>query len=644
MSGLIVANLRIILSVDTITLSYITVLLCYSGLSFLLFYGYSRLNKRHVPVLAGVPGGFITFLATNELLSLPFIIFHLPFGVFYIFFLILNLPVLVFGSVGFASKLRQTKLSFNKTSMLGAVVVSTVVGLMGLTQFYSRYDADDSFYVSTIEQSLNSDSLYSVDPPTGNQNLGFPKIYQFESWELVEASLARSFGLSALQIAHGLVPLLAIALVFLAHKRIFKQILKNPAFVSASLLMLTSLLLFGAYSSHSQGSFLLTRAWQGKALVAALLAPVLLWILAKLYYRPNDNRTYLAIGIINIASLALNPTAIAMNLVAVSTFGLMLVVKTRSSIPTLKLILGLLPILLAGIVAAVGARSDVLPALPGHESTVVTSTYLAHIKAFVGNAYFVYLLPIAWLFLWKIRAPKRLLLLAGPFQLLLFLTFLNPLLFNTVHNHLTNNAYWRLLWLLPVTIILPVSGVYVAKSVADLFKKSSRYKTIAFMASLLILLSLVATDGSYIFRQGRARLAYDNSRSKTPAGVGEVSEFLATQSEGTIIAPALPATYLHNYTPKHQLLISRWLYITRQYPAGSQEYNDLTTLSRIVNSRPHNVSYEEFELLIEKFNVQYIVFAVGDNYLENFAEKSENLIIFSGRLYGVARIGKILTN
>ena len=174
------------------------------------------------------------------------------------------------------------KIAGKRTSIILWCIFAALILIQVFCVFYLSYeDGDDSYYVAITTYGKEVGTLYRNVPYTGvYTELDFRhSLAPFPVWVAVWADVA---GLSGAVTAHVLMPLLILAitygLFYLLGEGLFgegtrEDSWKMPLFMCFSAL----LVLFGGYSIYSAENFLIVRAGQGKAVLANVVIPALLY-------------------------------------------------------------------------------------------------------------------------------------------------------------------------------------------------------------------------------------------------------------------------------------------------------------------------------------------------------------------------------
>lgn len=589
-----------------ITPIYILSLIVFTTITATTFFGYQKLiGARYLPPLDSIVGGFIIFLAINQLIALPFIIFHLSFKLFYIIFLLVNLPGFFYGLYR-AWKIRSKLQDKPKPSVLGVIAVLIVAIGMVATQIYVKYSSDDAYYVSLIQQNMDSSQLYSIEPATGNPEIIIPAHHHFESWELIQASFAKTFNLSGLEMAHSLMPLLIVPLAFLAHRQVFRLFFKSGNSINMATLLLGTMFMFGGYSLYSHGTLLLTKPWHGKAILATVIIPFLFFLLIKIKQSPHKNKIYLPLFVLCLAAAGLNSTAIFVIGGGVFAFIVLLAITKKLDYKNfLKVALSVSPLVLNGLaILFINSQQDVSIGSTDNTRSGLDS-WLEIVNRVAGSSWYFYLLLVALAIMVvskykSIRDNTKFFVI---FLIIIFVFYLNPVVFGPISNF-TSSSYWRFYWLIPLTIMLPVAAVYLINRYTR--QKGIFRKYIQPLAIVLAIIVLVL-GGSWVFNFKNPNVAKDLTKEKIPLEVADVLHFMKTQPEGNTVATAKVATYYNTVPNDQTLFISRLIYYKR-YCAdhNNQRCSDYLKLWRAANGT-QIISENEIARLFEKYSVDYFI-------------------------------------
>lgn len=274
------------------------------GSSYCAGKNWVRIFKWNFNSWLALPFGFIFNLAFVQIVGWLFMLFRWNNVIFSNLVICLLLLQIIFA---LADKKRE---KYRIDITMDKVCVFFMLALeIGLTFFIFRSDADDSFYVSTVNLFAQSSVLNPYDASFGIETLGTVPLYDIETWEAFIAVFARVFQFDAATMMHtvllpSLLIISAAAYIFLG-RTLFDEKRKEA---NLFYILLSIFFLVGGYSVLSQGSFLLSRLWQGKALYLHIVLPVMIGIMLQ-FFKKKDSYLFVELGLCVLAGISLNPTS-----------------------------------------------------------------------------------------------------------------------------------------------------------------------------------------------------------------------------------------------------------------------------------------------------------------------------------------------
>ncbi len=139
-------------------------------------------------------------------------------------------------------------------------------------------DGDDAYYVGTATYGVYVPEMYSKIPYTGATTT-FDTRHCLAPLPYVISFLARMSGISAVTIAHSILPFCFLLVTYGIYYLIAKELCGEKREVSLFMLLVSVLFMFGNYSVYSMETFLMTRTRQGKASLGSLALPVAFYLL-----------------------------------------------------------------------------------------------------------------------------------------------------------------------------------------------------------------------------------------------------------------------------------------------------------------------------------------------------------------------------
>lgn len=240
---------------------------------------------QRTPAMMYLCGWFVSF-SVFELVSVPFILLERSFTEVVVVYSIITLVLLGF-SVWLGRELiwqmfwwkRWWKcfLETPKWTRLGWIIVILLIMVQLICAvIFEYYDGDDSYYVAQAVMTNTFDSMYLRDNYTGY-------IYQLDIRHALSptpvyiAWMSRISGIHPTAISHSVLSAAWLLLMYCVYGQIGKRLLaKNKEWQPLFLIFVEVWFLFGNISLYTSETFIMTRTWQGKGLMAGVILPALL--------------------------------------------------------------------------------------------------------------------------------------------------------------------------------------------------------------------------------------------------------------------------------------------------------------------------------------------------------------------------------
>ncbi|MDO4521892.1 MAG: DUF6077 domain-containing protein [Eubacteriales bacterium] len=244
----------------------------------MLFHLFSDRAKEGT--LGSMAYGYVVMFAVFEMISVPMILtqqsFHLMvwivamvMSVGAVASLYLNrkyLPEMIFqGARGTVSQPWTVYLA------LALIILQIAVYLI-----FMSTDLDDAFYVAAASTAMEKDAMYTYSA-YGGYALGYvPSRYGLSPFPMLLAFLSQCIQLNPATVAHTVLPLFLVSFAYIVYDRLGALLFRGERKQIGMFLAFISLIHMSSYYSvYTQGTFLLIRIWQGKAVLAGVLLPFL---------------------------------------------------------------------------------------------------------------------------------------------------------------------------------------------------------------------------------------------------------------------------------------------------------------------------------------------------------------------------------
>ena len=249
--------------------------------------------------------GYLSEWAVFQIISVPFILCKQSF------LIVVGIAIVAYVAIaayGIAKKYFVTKIvqmSDNAFAWVTAFFAFAAMAiLVATTIVYQHTDADDSRFVVNAVDVLRTNRMLLTDVNTGQEIttfLGDLGKDVTSPWAVYVAFLSKLTGVYPTVMMHTVMPPILMVLVCIVYYLIAEELFTGEAAHKNIFICFVALLhAFGYFSVYTQATFTMIRLWQGKATVAAIGIPCLLWLFFRLHEKPAK-ANYLLILVANIA-------------------------------------------------------------------------------------------------------------------------------------------------------------------------------------------------------------------------------------------------------------------------------------------------------------------------------------------------------
>ncbi len=297
--------------------------------------------------------GQVFLWAAFQVIAVPMIHLRLPFTALWITYAAFLAGMAVWGFLRFRK--REEKLFRRPQEPWTRYVPLILACVLILWQmcvyiFGMHLDEDDARWIAEANDALVKDKMYLHNPATGEYIGRFVGEMQkdvFSPWGMYVAVLSRLTLVGPAVIAHTIYPPILLMMAYVVYHRIGQRLFKGTFERGLFLLMVSLIMLFMGGNEYTQAVFTLTRIWQGKAIVAAIMIPLFLMLLLEMENEDVPGN-WLWMAAAGCACCLFSGMGIAISLIVIAVYGGYAVICKRfRRVP--YLLLALLPSLLFGL-------------------------------------------------------------------------------------------------------------------------------------------------------------------------------------------------------------------------------------------------------------------------------------------------------
>ncbi|MGF0065399.1 DUF6077 domain-containing protein [Lachnospiraceae bacterium SGI.085] len=218
----------------------------------------------------------------------------------------------------------------------------------------TQYDEDDARFVVNSLEAFDHDSMLLINPATGEYVgtwVGELAKEVASPWTIYIALLAKILNVHPTIVAHTVLPGILVAMAYGVYWLIAGRIYKKN-FTDRCLFVIVAAIvnLFFTNSDQTQAVFLLTRVWQGKAVVAGVMIPFLCYLMMLLYQKYKEKQMYVIVFLTDIACCLLSGMGIFFSGVLLGTFGLYIAIAKKDVRILLRFGAACIPAIVFGII------------------------------------------------------------------------------------------------------------------------------------------------------------------------------------------------------------------------------------------------------------------------------------------------------
>ena len=271
------------------------------------------------------------------------------------YFAILSAAIMIVGLIGNRTKKRVFSVgkipSFSKKEM--ALLLIVLVGILYQILFVClglQSDADDAYYVGMAMTSFQTDTISVYHPYLGTPvKLKTMANYVLSPYLIFWAMWSKVLKIHPAILMRSILPAVNIAWSYVVYRLLAKKIFLTERKRIIFLLIVVLANLFGAYSDRTSAVFLLQRVWQGKGALAAILIPMLWYLLIRLRKEGENTYVYVELFVTILAACLTSSMALFLCPVLMGAFGLEYLISERRWSVVGRLILCTLPCIVLAI-------------------------------------------------------------------------------------------------------------------------------------------------------------------------------------------------------------------------------------------------------------------------------------------------------
>ncbi len=199
-------------------------------------------------------------------------------------------------------KVRRAPVFFGGLILLCLLQVVLVTGAYNFT-------LDATYYVGNVAASVQTDTMNIYDPYTGLWQDHFEMRYFFATYSMNDAVMCRLTGLHALIQTKTVMTVTVVLLIQLIYYVITEELFGDDHKAALIMQVLMAVVNFTFISIYTTSNFMLTRTFEGKAIVANAVLIIIVYLYMLLLKNHKSARTWWMLFVVCFGSMTISSSA-----------------------------------------------------------------------------------------------------------------------------------------------------------------------------------------------------------------------------------------------------------------------------------------------------------------------------------------------
>lgn len=271
-------------------------------------------RKEAFSLSLAVITGYFAYFALFELITLPMIFAFRSLGfltmVMSVVMSVIILAAVILGGRDWLRQVQEIPGALREHSWMFLLLAAAVLFQCYAVAVYYDTSADAAYYVGIANTAVYTDTLQKYSPYTGAALGKFMARYVFSCFPLHNAFMARLTGIPVIIQAKTVMAVANALVANMIYYQIGRCLFPGKSRKWADLLVgfLCVINLF-CDTIYQPGAFFFTRLYEGKAILANLVLPMILYCSFRLYRDDKDKMTWIYLFLCNLAAVSFSGSA-----------------------------------------------------------------------------------------------------------------------------------------------------------------------------------------------------------------------------------------------------------------------------------------------------------------------------------------------
>ncbi|MDO4632270.1 MAG: DUF6077 domain-containing protein [Eubacteriales bacterium] len=309
------------------------------------------LSEEHPRLYSCYLYGYVTMFAIFEILAVPLILLQRSLNTLIYSYGCVLVLLFVAAAVRSRKKIGRMVISavWSLVSRPWTIYAAAILFFVMIAAYvlFMSVDLDDSFYVAAASTAIDRNAMYTYSA-YGGYYLGYvPHRYGLSPFPMLLAFFSQCVNVNPATMAHTVLPIALVLFAFAVYYHIAGELFGEDEKSKGGFLFFLALIcIYSYYSVYTQGTFLLIRIWQGKAVLAGALLPFLFCLSFRMM-REESTKKWFAVMLQTVCACCMvSSMGIALSPVMLGIFTLISMIRLRSLKRVPGFILAVLPCLI----------------------------------------------------------------------------------------------------------------------------------------------------------------------------------------------------------------------------------------------------------------------------------------------------------
>lgn len=266
--------------------------------------------------------GYLVMFSIFEVLTVPLTILRVPYHV------LVWMAGFIYGMLSlwsiwkcrgeiFREFIKAIKSSYRQPWTMYAAVLLVAAQALAYVCLMTT-DLDDAYYVAAATTAIHYDTLYLNSPYTGMAVETLNLRYVLSPFPMFLAFISTCTGIAPAVMAHTVLPVFLVSLAYMVYYLLGGILFSGKTARDVTrqkglfLLLLSLIHIYSYYSVYTQGTFMLIRIWQGKAVLASVLLPCLFYMSYKAMARNQEKGDWILLFFCTVSCTMVSSMGVAL--------------------------------------------------------------------------------------------------------------------------------------------------------------------------------------------------------------------------------------------------------------------------------------------------------------------------------------------